>query len=363
MSSIPKEIKDEQPPANAITASTGASQLTATMSSTTEIMLSIIAYSFCSGSMVLVNKLILHHMPFPSLVMTAQLWFTLLFIFLASTMFRLIPCDPLKWEHVKPYLLYTVGFSLGIYCNMRSLAVSNVETVIVFRAMAPLLVSVADALCLGREWPSKRSWGALLLVVFGAYLYATKDKQFQSLGPSAYFWPTAYLFIISFEMAYGKQILKSVNLQTKSGPVLYANMLGWPPMILFATLGHEFTTLSESLRDNGTAAVFPASGLALLLVGCVVGTGIGYSGWWCRSRVSATSYTVIGVMNKCLTVLANYMIWDQHASGGGIASLGLCLLGGVLYRQAPMARKADPEEDGVALLHGGGADVEQQTPK
>lgn len=44
-------------------------------------------------------------------------------------------------------------------------------------------------------------------------------------------------------------------------------------------------------------------------------------------------------MNKCLTVLLNLVVWDQHAPPGGIAFLFLCLIGGSLYRQAPMRRK------------------------
>eukprot|EP00545_Synedropsis_sp_CCMP1620_P009515 CAMPEP_0119008066 /NCGR_PEP_ID=MMETSP1176-20130426/3442_1 /TAXON_ID=265551 /ORGANISM="Synedropsis recta cf, Strain CCMP1620" /LENGTH=377 /DNA_ID=CAMNT_0006960327 /DNA_START=167 /DNA_END=1300 /DNA_ORIENTATION=+ len=341
-----------------------------TMSNTTETILSMVAYSVCSGSLVLVNKLILHHLPFPSLVMTVQLWSTLLFIFVASHLMKLIECDPLTWANIKPYLWYTMGFSFGIYCNMRSLAESNVETVIVFRAMAPLLVSVADAIFLGREWPSKRSWGALALIVFGAYQYASYDEQFQSMGIMAYLWPTAYLFVISFEMAYGKKLVKSVQLETKSGPVLYANLLGWPPMIVFALMGGEFGKLQNRLQEQSTTAaaaapvLFTPISLWLLLGGCIIGTGIGYSGWWCRAKVSATSYTVIGVMNKCLTVFANYLIWDQHANHAGIASLFICLVGGTLYQQAPMRKEHktdlasrrnsdttnDDEEEGAPLM-------------
>ncbi len=35
---------------------------------------------------------------------------------------------------------------------------------------------------------------------------------------------------------------------------------------------------------------------------CVTGTLIGWAGWYCRDLVSATSYTIIGVANKILTV-------------------------------------------------------------
>ena len=83
---------------------------------------------------------------------------------------------------------------------MRSLNISNVETVIVFRALSPILVAFLDALFLGREWPSPRSWAGLITLVIGAYGYASFDEQFQTQGYGAYSWPTAYTIIIALEM-------------------------------------------------------------------------------------------------------------------------------------------------------------------
>lgn len=41
-------------------------------------------------------------------------------------------------------------------------------------------------------------------------------------------------------------------------------------------------------------------------------------------------------MNKCLTILLNVVIWDQHATPGGIFSLFICIAGGMVYQQSPM---------------------------
>ena len=168
----------------------------------------------------------------------------------------------------------------------------------------------------------------------------------------AYLWPTLYLLTISFEMAYGKKIITGVDLNTKSGPVLYTNMLGWPPMLGFAYMGGEYGRLLQHMQENATGEeagpLLPPVGLAMLVLGCVVGTGIGYTGWWCRSKVSAATYTLIGVMNKCLTVMVNLLIWDQHAPPAGIVCLSLCLFGGMLYNQAPMkkTKSETPKHEG-----------------
>jgi GDP-mannose transporter len=302
-----------------------------------EVIAAVLSYSLCSGTLVLFNKLVLHHWPYPSLVVCFQLAVTILFIYSAKLFYGL-PVDDLQWRFIVPYSYYIVAFAMGVYSNMRSLSISNVETIIVFRALSPCLVAFLDAIFLGREYPSRRSWMALLLIVLGAYGYASFDTKFQTQGWQAYGWPMAYLLIISFEMAYGKRIIRSVDLKTKSGPVLYTNLLGIFPMFLFAVLAGEPERFHKdrirTITMDAVAAAWAA--YLFLLLGCIAGIGIGYSSWWCRDMVSATSFTLIGVMNKCLTVLLNLIIWDQHAPPGGIASLFLCLVGGALYQQAPL---------------------------
>jgi hypothetical protein len=59
-----------------------------------------------------------------------------------------------------------------------------------------------------------------------------------------------------------------------------------------------------------------------------------------RQTVTASCYTVVGVANKMATVLANVLIWDQHASAEGILFLMLCLAGAVGYQQPPKADEA-----------------------
>mmetsp|Transcript_27357 Transcript_27357/g.31881 ORF Transcript_27357/g.31881 Transcript_27357/m.31881 type:complete len:362 (-) Transcript_27357:30-1115(-) len=318
-----------------------------------EIIASVISYSLCSGSLVLVNKLILHYLPFPSLVIVTQL-FVSIFLIYGGNFCGVMHIDEMKWEFLKPYLVYTVAFSTGVYTNMMCLNTSNVETVIVARALSPLIVSFLDPIFLGREFPSKRSLGALGMIVIGAFGYASTDQAFISQGYSAYFWPFLYLNVITFEMVYGKKIVKSVKFKTLSGPVQYTNLLGVAPMLLFAEMGGEFQNLDYTLQQYGVTSVtgyfqkLPSHVIALVVLGCLVGTGIGYSGWWCRGKVSATSFTLIGVLNKCLTVFVNVLIWDQHATPFGIACLLLCLFGGAFYQQAPMRKDHNEVEKDLA---------------
>jgi hypothetical protein len=51
--------------------------------------------------------------------------------------------------------------------------------------------------------------------------------------------------------------------------------------------------------------------------------------------VSAATYTLVGVVNKFLTVLLNVFVWDKHSSPTGLLAVCLCLLAGMFYQQAP----------------------------
>ena len=93
--------------------------------------------------------------------------------------------------------------------------------------------------------------------------------------------------------AYGKKIVKDVPLQTISGPVVYTNLIGFVPMLFFANAGNEYSKFWEFYWAQENAKL-PTISIVLLALGSLVGTGIGYSGWWCRGLVSATSFTLIG---------------------------------------------------------------------
>jgi len=321
---------------------------------------------------------------FYTITLNRQIWSTLLFIY-GAYFIGILSIDELSWKFMKPYLFYNTLFAFGIYANMRSLSGSNVETVIVFRSLSPLIVSFLDWTFLGREvyalfscffnmllslyesknhvhlfflllshkLPSNRSFISLSFIVLGAIGYANADEKFQQQGGAVYLWPTFYLFLICLEMAYGKLIVKSVELKTASGPVQYSNIISWIPMLVFAKFGGEYDRIHSIQQEKGNFLhSLPTLGLVYLTFGCIVGTCIGYTAWWCRAKVSAASFTLIGVMNKFLTIVLNFLIWDYHATPTGIACLCLCIVAGAFYEQAPM-RKEEKKTDDYAKVEQG----------
>ena len=235
----------------------------------------------------------------------------------------------IEWDKVKAYSMYIVAFVSAIYANMQALQHSNVETVIVFRACTPIAVTIVEYFFMDRAWPSVRSSASLGIVAFGAFLYCTSDSQFNMNGLGAYSWVLLYFVLITFEMTYGKKLTSSVKMDSVWGPVLYCNLLAALPMFLLGYSNGDYEDVYEKLVE------MPANGVLILIFSCIAGTLIGYTGWLCRGMVSAATYTLVGVVNKFLTVLLNVLVWDKHSSPGGLLAVCLCLIAGVFYQQAP----------------------------
>merc|ERR1712087_151581 len=93
---------------------------------------------------------------------------------------------------------------------------------------------------------------------------------------------------------------------------------------------------NERAKLGQTSTEQILSGSGWLVLSCAVGIGISWSGWNCRSKISATAYTLLGVVCKFISVLINVAIWDKHATPTGLAWLGVCLAASATYRQAPL---------------------------
>lgn len=299
-----------------------------------QVGLAILGYSLCSSTLLLANKMAIHYLPSPSIVSFAQILFSAVAVLLIKAFGY--PVDWFEWEKMKAYAIYIIIFVAAIYTNMKALALSNVETVIVFRACTPIAVSIIEYLFMDRELPSLRSSISLSVVAIGALFYCLSDSQLALHGLSSYTWVVIYFVLITVEMTYGKKLTSSVKMESVWGPVLYCNFLSILPMFLLAYFQGDFVNVTPLLSQ------IPTSGMIVLIFSCVAGTLIGYTGWLCRGMVSATSFTLVGVVNKFLTVLLNVLAWEKHSTPFGIFAVCLCLSAGFFYQQAPrrdMTRK------------------------
>ena len=77
--------------------------------------------------------------------------------------------------------------------------------------------------------------------------------------------------------------------------------------VLTGEYGEAFAALGANSENWFEFDAFIAVSLS-----CVFGLLISFFGFAARRAISATAFTVTGVVNKFLTVVINVMIWEKH---------------------------------------------------
>mmetsp|Transcript_7362 Transcript_7362/g.17478 ORF Transcript_7362/g.17478 Transcript_7362/m.17478 type:complete len:270 (+) Transcript_7362:232-1041(+) len=218
----------------------------------------------------------------------------------ASFVIFLQAVDVFEWAKVQAYLLYVTLFCLSIYLNMKTMTHANIETVVTFRACAPLVVNVLDWAFMGREPPRLRSAVALFVISVGAATYVFTDRAFSLSGWSAYTWASCYLGIISIDITYAKHVVgPSLKWSTMWGPTLYTNTLSILPMSVMAYVSGEHRVAASAEWDR--------TAIGLVGVSCALGVAMSFAGFRMANLLSATVFAVFGVSNKMVVIMCSVL--------------------------------------------------------
>lgn len=184
----------------------------------------------------------------------------------------------------------------NLITNIKALESSNVETVIVFQTLTSLAVAYGDYRFLNSSIPSTKVIVSLSIIVIGAVLFVYNN----TLQINAFTWVILYFIAKVSDMLYIKHIIDTVPM-TNFGRSYYNNLLA-APFALFLAILSERNKIGMALEN------LTFNGFFILFLSCIMGIGISLAGLMCREAVSATSFSVIGNMNKILTVLINYTV-------------------------------------------------------
>jgi len=298
--------------------------------SAAKVQLSIVAYMATSSTMLIVNKLAVYLFPIPTALLFIQLAVSSLVIWLLGKA-KIIEVDAFEWNKAKKYSGAVIAFMLNIFTNIKALEVSNVETVIVFRTCTSLAIAFGDWKFLKRGFPHADTLGSLLIIVAGAISYVMTDSSFRL---DNYFWVFLYFFCQCLDVLYIKHIVNNVPM-TSWGRSFYNNFLALPPTLLLGWIFGDAqkiqTMFFSPFLTQEALAMLSIPTQSVIFLSCVLGLLLSTTSFFCRELITATSYSVVGNMNKVLTVFINCIMWDKHASNPGIISLFVCLGGGALY--------------------------------
>ncbi|XP_018442282.1 GDP-mannose transporter GONST3 [Raphanus sativus] len=305
-----------------------------------------VAAGYCISASLLsiINKWAITKFPYPGALTALQYLTSFAGVVLCSRL-SLIDHDPLTLSTMWRFLPAAMIFYLSLFTNSELLLHANVDTFIVFRSAVPIFVAVGETLFLRQPWPSAKTWASLATIFAGSFLYVLTDYQFTV---AAYSWAVAYLVSMTVDFVYIKHVVMTIGLNTW-GLVLYNNLEALLLFPLELLIMGELKKIKHEITDESDWYSFGV----LLPVGlsCLFGLAISFFGFSCRRAISATGFTVLGIVNKLLTVVINLIVWDKHSTFVGTLGLLICMFGGVMYQQSTVKKPS------------GGAAAEEEKPK
>jgi len=314
-------------------------------------------YAVCSALLVVINKWALVWFPFGATLTAIQFATAALTVKLLGC-FGIVEVDPLEYGKVMAFLPAVVLFYISIASNLKLLEHGNVDTFIVVRSCTPLATLGMDILITGAAIPSGKSVATLVLIILGAIGYVITDE---GVKWSAYMWSLLYLVAMTVDQVFIKKIVMNVKL-SRWGLVYYNNIIAVCMMPFGSMATGEAQRLMDQVNTGAIWKLTQQESLLPVLVSCAFGVGISYYGLNARKALTATAFTVLGVVCKFGTVLINTLVWTRHAPPLGIACVCVCILGGILYQQVEkekvltVAPKEEPKEPAANV------EVEQATP-
>jgi GDP-mannose transporter len=317
-----------------------------------------INYSFCSVSMILVNKSLASRYVFPS-VEEHDVWYermeshTVLLLISILSYNNLIPGDlnillvvfqaivavvcvetfkhikwiehypSLTWEVARSWAPVNLFFCAMLFTGMASLQTNSVPMVTVFKNITNIITTAGDYFFFGNK-PDLLVIAAFGIMLFGALAAAWNDMSISSVG---LFWMGANCVATAGYVLYMKFATVNVKL-TKFGMVYVNNVLCVVFLLPAAMMKNEIVTYL-----NTTAIHTPDYFFKNVFAG-FVGFFLNYASLSCVQAAGPTTYAIVGSLNKIPVAFLGYILFDNVISYDTCCYIAVSMFGGFLYSYA-----------------------------
>ncbi|PHU29639.1 hypothetical protein BC332_01732, partial [Capsicum chinense] len=300
-------------------------------------LLSGIAYCISSCSMILVNKYVLSSYNFKAGI-SLMLYQNFVAVVVVSILsfFGVVSTEPLTLRLIKVWLPVNVIFVGMLITSMLSLKYLNVAMVTVLKNVTNVITAVGEMYIFNRHHVT-RVWTALLLMIVSAVSGGITDLSFNATG---YTWQIINCFLTASYSLTLRRIMDTAKQVTKSGNldefsmVLLNNTLSLPLGILLVLLFNEVDYLSRT-----PLLQLPAFWMVTTLSG-FLGLAISFTSMWFLHKTSATTYSLVGSLNKIPLSVAGILLFKVPTSLENIASIFFGLLAGVFFARTKMQEKS-----------------------
>lgn len=302
-------------------------------------LLSGLAYCLSSCSMILINKLVLSSYNFNAGIslMMYQNFISVIVVSVLSIS-GLISTEPLTWRLIKIWLPVNFIFVGMLITSMFSLKYINVAMVTVLKNVTNVMTAVGEMYLFNKRHDS-RVWAALFLMIISAISGGVTDLSFHATG---YAWQFVNCFLTASYSLTLRRVMDTAKQVTQSGSlnefsmVLLNNTLSLPLGLVLLLIFNEVDYLLETplLRLPSFWVVMTLSGL--------LGLAISFTSMWFLHQTGATTYSLVGSLNKIPLSVAGIVLFHVPTSLENAASIFFGLLAGVFFARAKLKGRSQP---------------------
>lgn len=303
-------------------------------------LVSCFTYTFCSITMVLANKALASEYK-------ADIDFLVIAFQSLCAVALVLGCDALgviqlgtKFDKTvaMQWLPVNVFFVSMLSTGFLSLKYLNVPMVTIFKNLTNVGIMWGEWHFYGAHI-SKGAALSCFIMILGAFLAAANDITFSAVG---YFWMVMNCLCTAGYVLYMKHATKTVRL-AKFGMVFYNNLLSLPILLGGAALRGEFAVLTR------TEELHTMPYLTLSLYAGLVGFFLNLATLWCVSNNSATTYAVVGALNKIPLAVLGWFLFKTPITNKALVFLSLSMCGGFLYTYTKLRETEKARQPGGNL--------------
>jgi GDP-mannose transporter len=357
-------------------------------------IISSCAFIVCSTAMVMCNKGLASVFPessaFPTLLVAWQCLISILLCLIGSRLGH-FTFDAWSLETTTRYLPVSCIFVAMVFSSFMALAHLTVPTVTVVKNLTNILIVLGDWYAFGNQ-PTSMVYLSFGFMVMGAAAPVFNDLSFSVVG---YGWMTvncfstaAYVLALRWisvkspppratkrrgsngnsgmppAVSGGRPLSATLKTRAtaaagggigvggaKDAPktnspslatnsrfevVLYNNSLAAPMLLCLAFSMGEMGTFLDA-----QASINSLNFGVLVVTSGAAGFFLNVAALWCLGSVSATTYAIVGSLNKVPIIVLGHIVYGDLVTTEGAGFVALAVAGALLYSLAKLERKSD----------------------
>lgn len=316
-----QKLMDVPPPAN-------EPAKTSSGSSNSSALSSCVLYSFCSVSMVLVNKSLAssyNHLITGDLNILLVVFQAIIAVFAVHSckMMNLVEYPSFDFKTARKWAPVNLMFCGMLFTGMASLQHNSVPMVTVFKNLTNIVV------CLGDYWFFGSKVEGLVIAAFGvmlggALMAAKNDVEISALG---LFWMASNCLSTAGYILYMKFATKTIKL-SKFGMVFYNNLLCFCFLLPVTIFNGELSTFiaTDAIHTFDYAWKNSFAGF--------VGFFLNFASLNCVSNTGPTTYAIVGSLNKVPIAVLGWFLFAAKITPQSWFFIGVSMCGGFLFSYA-----------------------------